>query len=301
MPTEATNPAGEDVDDGVVDESGLEAYDIELVATNAGVSRARAVKSLRENDGDIVQAIMVKPLHFSEHAEMPRCLNRDDDGLSDAFEGATDIVQAVFVPGARAEMAAEKAAAEKAAASDAELIIALRRLDPNWVAMSGVRIRDLLQSDGFNVTEKRAKLLKSQCAAELAAVQRAAAAKEEEEQAAKKAAAEKAAAEMAAAAAKAAAEMAATAEKATALKRAREELAVVWISGAEGSDINGAWELKEEVESRGQDRIGIGLPPWCGEVEKRLVWKAARPIPQVISTSSSHDIIWRFTAQGVLI
>ena len=114
--------------------------------------------------------------------------------------------------------------------------------------------------------------------------------KEEEAAAAKKAAVEKAAAEMAA-----------TAEKATALKRAREELAVVWISGAEGSDINGAWELKEEVESRGQDRIGIGLPPWCGEVEKRLVWKAARPIPQVISTSSSHDIIWRFTAQGVLI
>merc|ERR1712188_231287 len=60
MPTEVTKPAakGEDVDDGDVDESGLEAKDIELVATQAGVSRAKAVKSLRENDGDIVNAIM---------------------------------------------------------------------------------------------------------------------------------------------------------------------------------------------------------------------------------------------------
>merc|ERR1712124_230736 len=60
MPTEVTKPAAkvEDVDDGDVDESGLEAKDIELVATQAGVSRAKAVKSLRENDGDIVNAIM---------------------------------------------------------------------------------------------------------------------------------------------------------------------------------------------------------------------------------------------------
>jgi NACalpha-BTF3-like transcription factor len=49
----------EDVDEGDVDESGLEAKDIELVATQAGVSRAKAVKSLRENEGDIVNAIMV--------------------------------------------------------------------------------------------------------------------------------------------------------------------------------------------------------------------------------------------------
>jgi len=48
----------EDVDEGDVDESGLEAKDIELVATQAGVSRAKAVKSLRENEGDIVNAIM---------------------------------------------------------------------------------------------------------------------------------------------------------------------------------------------------------------------------------------------------
>merc|ERR1712132_15106 len=45
MPTEVTKPAAkvEDVDDGDVNESGLEAKDIELVATQAGVSRAKAV------------------------------------------------------------------------------------------------------------------------------------------------------------------------------------------------------------------------------------------------------------------
>ena len=274
MATETTKPAGKDVDDGDVAESGLEAYDIELVAINAGVSRARAVKFLQENDGDIVHAIMVlRPLHFSKHAGMPRCLNRGDDGVSDAFEGAAVIVQAAFVPGAA--MAAENAAAEKAA----ELIIELRRedeFDPKWVAMSGVRIRNLLQEEGFDVTEKRAKLLKSRCTAE----------GWDEKAAAKKAAA-----------AKAAAEKAAAAEKVTAMKRAREELAVIWISGV--GWLNGAWELKEEAESRGQDQIG--LPPWPGEVETRLVWKAVMPIPLVISTSSPNDLIWGFTARGVLI
>merc|ERR1712023_520107 len=48
----------EDADDGEVDETGLEAKDIELVATQATVSRAKAVKALRENDGDIENAIM---------------------------------------------------------------------------------------------------------------------------------------------------------------------------------------------------------------------------------------------------
>ena len=71
MPTEATNPAGEDVDDGDVDESGLEADDIEFVATSAGVSRARAVKSLRQNDGDIVESIMASPCIFRS---MLKCL-----------------------------------------------------------------------------------------------------------------------------------------------------------------------------------------------------------------------------------
>ena len=46
-------------DDGeVVDETGVEAKDIELVVEQAGCSRAKAVKALKANNGDIVNAIM---------------------------------------------------------------------------------------------------------------------------------------------------------------------------------------------------------------------------------------------------
>ncbi|CAI0474018.1 unnamed protein product [Linum tenue] len=45
-------------DDEEVDETGVEPKDIELVMTQAGVSRANAVKSLKAADGDIVSAIM---------------------------------------------------------------------------------------------------------------------------------------------------------------------------------------------------------------------------------------------------
>ncbi|KAK1149815.1 GAL4 enhancer protein [Aspergillus melleus] len=49
----------EEEDDGeAVDESGLEAKDIELVMAQANVSRKKAVKALRENDNDIVNSIM---------------------------------------------------------------------------------------------------------------------------------------------------------------------------------------------------------------------------------------------------
>jgi len=41
-----------------IDETGLEQKDIELVMTQASVSRARAVKALKSTDGDIVNAIM---------------------------------------------------------------------------------------------------------------------------------------------------------------------------------------------------------------------------------------------------
>ncbi|KAH0565969.1 hypothetical protein GP486_000637 [Trichoglossum hirsutum] len=44
--------------DTFIDESGLEPRDIELVMSQASVSRGIAVKSLRENKGDIVDAIM---------------------------------------------------------------------------------------------------------------------------------------------------------------------------------------------------------------------------------------------------
>ena len=45
-------------DDEDVDEAGVEPKDIELVMTQAGVSRPKAVKALKAADGDIVTAIM---------------------------------------------------------------------------------------------------------------------------------------------------------------------------------------------------------------------------------------------------
>ncbi|KAF2537454.1 hypothetical protein F2Q68_00022812, partial [Brassica cretica] len=47
-----------DQDDEEVDEEGVEPKDIELVMTQAGVSKPRAVKALKAADGDIVSAIM---------------------------------------------------------------------------------------------------------------------------------------------------------------------------------------------------------------------------------------------------
>ena len=43
-------------DDEEVDDTGLEAKDIELVMAQASVSRKKAVKALKENDNDIVSA-----------------------------------------------------------------------------------------------------------------------------------------------------------------------------------------------------------------------------------------------------
>lgn len=49
----------EEEDDGEeVDDTGLEAKDIELVMAQANVSRKKAVKALKENDNDIVNSIM---------------------------------------------------------------------------------------------------------------------------------------------------------------------------------------------------------------------------------------------------
>jgi NACalpha-BTF3-like transcription factor len=44
--------------DGDVDDSGVDPKDVELVMSQAGVSRARAIKALKVNDGDIVNSIM---------------------------------------------------------------------------------------------------------------------------------------------------------------------------------------------------------------------------------------------------
>mmetsp|Transcript_30017 Transcript_30017/g.69239 ORF Transcript_30017/g.69239 Transcript_30017/m.69239 type:complete len:147 (-) Transcript_30017:658-1098(-) len=41
-----------------LDETGVEPKDVELVMSQAGCSRAKAVKALKENDGDLVNSIM---------------------------------------------------------------------------------------------------------------------------------------------------------------------------------------------------------------------------------------------------
>lgn len=52
-------PEADEEDDGeAVDESGVEPKDIELVMSQANVSRKRAVNALKNNDNDIVNAIM---------------------------------------------------------------------------------------------------------------------------------------------------------------------------------------------------------------------------------------------------
>lgn len=55
---EAKQPEEDDDDDEEVDDSGLESKDIELVMTQASVSRKKAVKALKENGNDIVNSIM---------------------------------------------------------------------------------------------------------------------------------------------------------------------------------------------------------------------------------------------------
>ncbi|KAG2279162.1 hypothetical protein Bca4012_012148 [Brassica carinata] len=54
----AAAAAADQDDDEEVDEEGVEPKDIELVMTQAGVSKPRAVKALKAADGDIVSAIM---------------------------------------------------------------------------------------------------------------------------------------------------------------------------------------------------------------------------------------------------
>ena len=50
--------AVEEDDDEEVDASGVEPKDIELVMTQAAVSKSKAIKALKSSDGDIVSAIM---------------------------------------------------------------------------------------------------------------------------------------------------------------------------------------------------------------------------------------------------
>ena len=52
--------AEDEDDDEEVDATGVEAKDIELVMSQANVSKSKAVKALKNNDNDIVNAIMVR-------------------------------------------------------------------------------------------------------------------------------------------------------------------------------------------------------------------------------------------------
>ncbi|KAJ1631509.1 NAC domain-containing protein [Pavlovales sp. CCMP2436] len=58
-PIKETSSAIEEIEEGdEVDASGVEAKDIELVMSQSGVTRAKAIAALKKNDGDIVNAIM---------------------------------------------------------------------------------------------------------------------------------------------------------------------------------------------------------------------------------------------------
>merc|ERR1711871_317866 len=50
--------AGDGDDDGDEDAGGLDDNDIELVVKQAGVSKAKAIKALKQNDNDVANAIM---------------------------------------------------------------------------------------------------------------------------------------------------------------------------------------------------------------------------------------------------
>mmetsp|Transcript_52244 Transcript_52244/g.97790 ORF Transcript_52244/g.97790 Transcript_52244/m.97790 type:complete len:198 (-) Transcript_52244:123-716(-) len=56
--TISTGPAIEEVEEGEVDDSGVEAKDVDLVMQQVSCSRAKAVAALKANKNDIVEAIM---------------------------------------------------------------------------------------------------------------------------------------------------------------------------------------------------------------------------------------------------
>ena len=54
----AAAAAAEEEELGEVDETGIESKDLELVISQTGVSRAKAVRALKNNNNDIVNAIL---------------------------------------------------------------------------------------------------------------------------------------------------------------------------------------------------------------------------------------------------
>jgi nascent polypeptide-associated complex subunit alpha len=57
--------AEEEEDDEEVDATGVEEKDIEIVVTQSNVSRKRAIKALKNNNNDIINAIMVSILFIN--------------------------------------------------------------------------------------------------------------------------------------------------------------------------------------------------------------------------------------------
>ncbi len=58
VPTPSLAPTAAAANDEPVDETGVDPKDIELVVSQAGCSRSAAVKALKNNENDIVNAIM---------------------------------------------------------------------------------------------------------------------------------------------------------------------------------------------------------------------------------------------------
>lgn len=56
--TAAIDACEQEEEEEEIDETGVEARDIDLVMTQAGVSRPKAVRALKNHSGDIVSAIM---------------------------------------------------------------------------------------------------------------------------------------------------------------------------------------------------------------------------------------------------
>ena len=71
-----------------MDESDLDAKDIELVMQQAGVSRSKAIQALRNNNKDIVNAIMVRlQQHAAQYIDsMYRTLPCSQDALNWVLE-----------------------------------------------------------------------------------------------------------------------------------------------------------------------------------------------------------------------
>ena len=70
----------EDDEDEEVDEEGVEGNDIDLVMSQANVSRSKAVKALKNNANDVVNAIMVSE-NFSWKYVLSIVMNRDLEWL----------------------------------------------------------------------------------------------------------------------------------------------------------------------------------------------------------------------------